>query len=113
MSKPQVNLVNWSVISRGGETPYQAPEQAFSCLAGDAVGHPHFEDGHRINSSRIVGAGTFDDHGYSPSYLLVGVVPLDIRDGMLVETSNTIYLLDGVCPKYKAWCDANAYAVSI
>ena len=51
-----------------------------------------FDDGHFIKSSPIVG-------------------PVSIRDGMIIETANTLYMLEGVCPKYKAWCDANSYTV--
>ena len=76
--KPQVILVNWSLTSRAVDV-YQAPETVRMCLAGDVIGHPCFEDGHYVNTSPIVGTGTIDDHGYSPSYVLDGVVPLDIR----------------------------------
>ena len=112
MRKPKVVLKNWSVIAHGERDPYQPPEAMRQCLAGDVIGHPCFDDGHFVTTSPIVGAGTLDEHGYSPSYLLEGVVPLDIRDGMIVQTANTLYMLDGVCPKYKAWCDTNAYSVS-
>ena len=95
MRKPKVVLNNWSVIGHSvvGSLPYCPPEAVRLCLAGDVVGHPRFDDGHFIKSSPIVG-------------------PVSIRDGMIIETANTLYLLEGVCPKYKAWCDANSYSVS-
>ena len=93
MRKPKVVLNNWSVVMHGNPTPYTCPESIRSCLGGDVVGHPNFDDGHYVTTSPIVGD------------------PLSIRDGMIVHTANTQYILEGVCPKYKAWCDANSYSV--
>ena len=93
MRKPKVVLNNWSVVMHGNPTPYTCPESIRSCLAGDVVGHPSFDDGHYVTTSPLVR-------------------PVSIRNGMIVETANTLYMLEGVCPKYKAWCDANSYSVS-
>ena len=93
MRKPKVVLKNWFVQGYGTFDAYTPPEAVRLCLAGEVVGHPRFADGHFIKSSPIVG-------------------PVSVRDGMIIETANTLYMLDGVCPKYKAWCDANSYSVS-
>jgi len=97
--KPKVVLKHWSVVMHGNPTPYTSPESVRSCLAGDVVGHPSFDDGHYVTTSPLVA-------------LQSCVVGLSIRDGMIVETANTLYMLEGVCPKYKAWCDVNSYATS-
>ena len=95
MRMPKVVLNNWSVIGHSvvGSLPYCPPEAVRLCLAGEVVGHPSFDDGHYVTTSPLVGSGP-------------------VRDGMIVETANTLYMLKGVCPKYKAWCDANSYTVS-
>jgi len=90
MRKPKVVLVNWSVVMHGNPTPYTCPESVRSCLAGDVVGHPEFDDGHHVTTSPIVG-------------------PISVRDQQIVETHNTLYLLDGPHPKYKEWCASNSY----
>jgi|TARA_R100001132_G_C3246288_1_gene75117 hypothetical protein len=93
MRKPKVVLNNWYSLAEP-VTPYQAPEvQGRPRLGGDVVGHPNHKDGHHVNTSRIV------------------QYTLKLRDGLIVETDNTLYLLDGICPKYKAWCDENGYKV--
>ena len=92
MRKPKVVLKNWFVQGHGRNDPYKPPEVVRVCLGGDAVGHPRFKDGHPITTSPIIGS-------------------VSLRDGMIVHTANTLYMLDGVCPKYKAWCDANSYSV--
>ena len=96
MRKPKVVLNNWYVAGFDDTwvDAYTPPEAVRLCLAGEVVGHPRFADGHFIKSSPIIGG------------------PLSIRDGMIIETENTLYMLEGVCPKYKVWCDANAYSVS-
>jgi hypothetical protein len=101
MRKPKVVLNNWSVVMHGNPTPYTCPETIRSCLAGDVVGHPSFDDGHYVTTSPIVSHVWRDPLGVSR-----------IRDGMIIETANTLYMLEGVCPKYKAWCDANSYSVT-
>ena len=92
MHKPQVVLTNWFVVAGGGMDVYKAPETVRSCLAGDVVGHPDFDDGHHVTTSPIVG-------------------PVSVRDGRIIETANTLYLLDGPHPKYKEWCSTNSYEV--
>lgn len=47
-----VILKNWYVFQRGGD--FQAPELRASCLHGNAYGHPRFDDGSPVNTSRIV-----------------------------------------------------------
>ena len=90
MRKPQVVLVNWSVVAYDAANPYMPPEAVRMALSGDVVGHPDFEDGHYVTTSPIVG-------------------PVSVRDGMIIETANTMYLLDGPHPKYKEWCATNSY----
>ncbi len=103
MRKPKVVLNNWSVVMHGNPTPYTAPEQLGRlCLGGDVVGHPSFDDGHYVTTSPLV----------RPFQPTEGPNVLSIRDGMIVETANTLYMLEGVCPKYKAWCDARSYGTS-
>jgi len=102
MRKDKVVLKNWYVQGHGKPTPYTPPEAVRTCLGGDVVGHPRFEDGHHVTTSPLV----------RPFQPVLGPNVLSIRDGMIVETANTLYMLDGVCPKYKAWCDANSYATS-
>ena len=46
-------LKNWSVQLAAGDR-YSAPEQQLLMLCGVVVGHPTFEDGHRIQTSAIV-----------------------------------------------------------
>ena len=96
MKKPQVVLVNWSI--KGDINPYRAPEQFGPRLAGEVVGHPNHDDGHYVTTSPLVWNGSLEGD-------------TAIRDQMIVETANTLYLLEGVDPKYKAWCDANSYEV--
>ena len=96
MRKDKVVLKNWFIQAHGEPTPYTPPEAIRTCLGGEVVGHPRFEDGHQIITSPLV---LWNGH-------------LSIRDGDIVETANSLYMLDGVCPKYKAWCDANAYTVN-
>lgn len=43
-------LKNWSVVTRD---PFQAPELS-QCLQGAVYGHPRFEDGSPITTSRIM-----------------------------------------------------------
>ena len=50
-----MKLENWSVVA-GMANPYQAPEQCVQCLHGTVYGHPRFEDGSSITTSRIVRA---------------------------------------------------------
>ena len=97
MRKHKVVLKNWFVQGYGTFDAYTPPEAVRLCLGGDVVGHPRFKDGHHVTTSPIIG-------GYEQK--------ISIRDGMIVHTANTQYMLDGVCPKYKEWCDANSYRVS-
>lgn len=46
-------LKNWSVFQRDS-SGFQAPELRASYLQGNAYGHPRFNDGTLINTSRIV-----------------------------------------------------------
>ena len=93
MRKPKVVLKNWFVQGYGSVDAYTPPEVVRVCLGGEVVGHPRFDDGHPVTTSPIIGS-------------------VSIRDGMIVQTANTQYMLEGVSPRYKAWCDANSYEVS-
>ena len=46
-----MKLENWSVVS----DPYQAPEIAGYYLHGIVYGHPRFNDGVEVTTSRVVG----------------------------------------------------------
>jgi len=100
MKKPQVVLNNWAVM--GESDPYKAPEQFGPRLSGDVLGHPKHDDGKHVTTSPLVRRLAVRNTG-------TNILPL--RDGMIVETANTYYKLDGVDPKYKAWCDVRAYDV--
>jgi hypothetical protein len=49
-----IMIVDWSVVSRTAH-PYQAPELGYPALQGKAYGHPKFEDGTLITTSKIIG----------------------------------------------------------
>ena len=84
LRKPRAILRNWAV--RVMADAYTAPECITTFLAGEVYGHPDFKDGHRIYTSHVEHRGKFED-------------------GDTVETQNTRYILDGICPHYKKWND--------
>lgn len=64
-------LSPWAIIST--PDPYLAPELRAPHLSGDAFGHPRFEDGKNITSSRIIGKDASDNiHTKSGSIYQLG-----------------------------------------
>ncbi len=49
-----MRLENWAKIANP-ESPFQAPEMWIPQLTGDVYGHPRFEDGTGVTTSRIMG----------------------------------------------------------
>jgi len=79
--KPIVIMQNWSV-TRSYATPYTAPELVSHYLCGEVYGHPRFEDGSIITSSRMLDTS-----------------------GNMVETNNTWYELKEPDVTYTLWCE--------
>lgn len=48
-----IRLKNWSVFQRE-PSGFQPPELGAFCLQGNAYGHPRFNNGQIVNTSRIV-----------------------------------------------------------
>lgn len=65
----EVTMKNWSVMAN----PFQAPEVQVTFLQGNAFGHPRFEEGSPVNTSRITGV---TDHG---EYKIVHTQNTDYR----------------------------------
>jgi len=77
-------LENWSVST---DNPYYPPEAGRQYLAGNVYGHPRFEDGHRILTSKPVKA-----------------------DGRLITTfSGSVYQLGKVSDDYLAWLTEHGF----
>jgi hypothetical protein len=74
----EARLENWLVIGKG-ET-YTPPEMKTMCLAGKVFGHPDFEDGEKVITSRVMHA-----------------------EGKKVLTYNTAYILGKVSKEYHDW----------
>jgi hypothetical protein len=81
MSKPIVNMENWSVT--GDYDEYTPPELRHHYLQGNVYGHPKHKDGNYLHSSFIV-----------------NVI------GRTVETNNTTYKLGQPDPEFVEWCKA-------
>ena len=80
-----VELRNWSVFTTPSPNGYMAPELCASRLHGIVYGHPRFEDGVEIDSTRIM--------------------EMRVEDGSIVaRTRNTEYLLRKreINPNYEA-----------
>lgn len=71
-----VRIENWSIISK---TPYASPEADVKYLQGKVYGHPRFEDGYEITTSRLI--------------------KTDLENN-LAETLSRIYELGQVDPEY-------------
>ena len=70
-----MKLENWSVV-HGPSDPYQPPELWVKRLHGKIYGHPRFDDGKDVTSSRIVGIeGDFIVTGSGSRYELGAVDP--------------------------------------
>lgn len=83
MRPTHVKLYNWSVQT---SNPYAAPEQGARSLKGRVEGHPNFDDGDKVRTSRVVSS-----------------------KGRLVTTSSgRTYRLGRICPKYRAWLKKEA-----
>ena len=75
-----VEIRNWSVVGSG--TPYTAPELMTPRLSGNVYGHPRFDDGCNVVTSRI-----------------------ESVDGRKVTTLNTTYLLGEPSEEYMNFCE--------
>lgn len=53
MSAAKYKLNNWAIVAYGPQCI--APELRRQCLIGETQGHPEWEDGHTIVTSRIIG----------------------------------------------------------
>lgn len=69
--KPVVTLKEWGVVA-GSDDPYMPPEVGGIRLKGSAYGHPRHKDGEVVKT---------------------GVVQK--VDGRIIETTNTVYVLEG------------------
>ena len=74
-----IRIENWSILL-DFEEEYSPPQNYFLCFAGMAFGHPKFEDGTGIKTSRII------------SY----------RNGVFKTASGSAYVLGTVNPAYEA-----------
>ena len=52
MKKKPVVMKNWVLITNN-EGGYRAPELVVEQLTGNVYGHPRFEDGHEVTTTRI------------------------------------------------------------
>lgn len=79
-------LENWSLgyVGESEDNTYLAPELAVCNLSGNVYGHPDFDEGEFIHTSRIMKV-----------------------EGKTVQTRNTLYELGQVCTDYLAWYKAN------
>ena len=69
------------------ESPYKAPETMIARLSGEVYGHPNFEDGTRVTTSRIVNTSK-----------------------RIVKTSSgSTYKLGFISQDYKSWLKDNGY----
>lgn len=74
-----VRIENWSIVSH---TPYASPEADVKYLSGNVYGHPRFQDGEIITTSRLI--------------------KMDIPNG-LAETVSRLYELGEINPEYGAY----------
>lgn len=85
MTRNVARIENWSICDTSND-PFMAPERRAKRLQGNVYGHPSFEDGHPITTSRIV------EHDY-PS--------------KTVMTVNTVYKLGTIDPLYVKYMEDN------
>lgn len=72
-----MRLENWCIVSDGD--PYLAPEMQKSYLNGKVYGHPRFDEGHYVTTSRII----------------------EVKDGKVHTRSGSVYELGKVDPSYE------------
>jgi hypothetical protein len=77
---PYVMLKNWAVVSSGDN--YAAPETVTKYLTGNVFGHPNFEDGTQVDTSRLV--------------------ELDVENGV-AKTISRIYRLGNMKDEYATY----------
>lgn len=68
-----MRLENWA-ITFTQQDPFKAPEQAATQLTGEVYGHPRFDDGTFVVTSKIVGTQDEIVKTYSGSEYELGVV---------------------------------------
>jgi hypothetical protein len=68
-----IKLHSWSTIA-SASNPYRAPETICLCLKGKAYGHPSFEDGAAIKTSRVVSIVGRKITTYSGSEYILGTI---------------------------------------
>jgi hypothetical protein len=77
-----IRLENWHCFVP--VNPYLPPETLALCLRGEVYDHPHYPDGDRIRTSRVLSV-----------------------EGKNITTQNTVYVLGEIDPEYKKWIDEN------
>jgi len=87
LKKPTVWLDDWSMVP-SNMSPYTAPEARRPVLYGRVTGHPRYEDGTYVTTSRILASA-----------------------GREVETNNTIYNLGLMSVGYRDWCSSKGIRV--
>lgn len=85
-----VELYNWNFVGIPAN-PYQAPELWTQCFSGVVYGHPNFEDGTQITTSRVSKCWR-DEEGRE-----------------FIQTKNTQYELLAISPDYKRWVEENNF----
>lgn len=81
MEHRTITLENWS-LTYGPPNPYVPPEGRATYLQGIVFGHPNYEDGAQICTSKIVG----------------------VDDRTVTTKTGTQYTLGNICPAYLDWC---------
>lgn len=79
MTEKLIRIENWSILLDFEDEEYTSPQNYFLSFAGMAYGHPKFEDGTGIKTSRIV------------SY----------KRGIFKTASGSAYVLGNVNPDYE------------
>jgi hypothetical protein len=67
-----ITLENWSIIDFG--SAYYAPEQLTTHFKGNAYGHPNFEDGEPVITTRIISFNHGIFETFSESQYVLGKV---------------------------------------
>jgi hypothetical protein len=76
----KIRIENWSILLDFEDEEYTSPQNYFLCFAGVVFGHPKFEDGSGIKTSRII---SYDE-------------------GVFKTVSGSAYILGKVNPAYEA-----------
>lgn len=71
-----MKLENWAMNYAANPAPFKAPEQAHYQLSGEVYGHPRFDDGTFVVTSRVVDVNKETEivETYSGSEYELGVV---------------------------------------